>query len=114
MEQLEKLNMHRMELLAKLIKMNAVAELHLLLYYLSRNHFHFTEVFNEFRELYDVSDKQIYATLFKWNYKFHILEYGTSINCCWLNNYDKDKFKSELLKVFNSISQRIQIKDVEL
>lgn len=40
------------------------------------------------RSMFGVSDKQVYATLFKWSRK-GIINYGVSINVPWLEDVSK-------------------------
>jgi hypothetical protein len=91
--------------------MNALAELHLLhsflfetddLLYMSDN------LVNELNKLYNVSEKEIYAVLNKWNFKFGILDYGVSMRCSWLATYDMD-FGEKLMRVYLSIAQRLEV-----
>ena len=92
--------------------MNALAELHLLQLFLIGDQDTLVciteELVDEFKQLYGVSEKEIYAVLRKWNYKFGILDYGVSMRIEWLATYDMD-FGERLLRVFSSISQRLEI-----
>lgn len=93
--------------------MNALAELHLLNLFLAFDtYFIDKKVINEFEQLHNESEGQIFATLNKWCYKFFILEYGVSMRGCWLNTGDID-YCEKLYRVFSSIAQRLEIIDYD-
>lgn len=53
---------------------------------------HIPDILPMMREKFNVSDKQVYATLFKWDLK-RIINYGVSINFPWLE--DPTKFNRD-------------------
>jgi hypothetical protein len=66
--------------------MNPDAEHYLLSLYINAGYYNPVQIIHHLDYIcktYNVVDKQIYASLEKFNKK-GILNYGTSINCCWL------------------------------